>query len=104
MSQVFSFRRWITAPIPLPTSWYALPLMLIVGLGFVEHGYAKLSRGADAFVMILHAIGMPLAGLFGWATISVEVLGGLLVLAGALGSEPNFRLPRLEGIGFKLLG
>jgi len=84
MSQVFSFRRWITAPIPLPTSWYALPLRLIVGLGFVEHGYAKLSRGADAFVMILHAIGMPFAGLLGWATISVEVLGGLLILAGAL--------------------
>jgi putative oxidoreductase len=63
--------------------WYAMPLRLIVGLGFLEHGYAKLSRGADAFITILHAIGMPFAGLLGWATIAVEIIGGLLILFGA---------------------
>jgi putative oxidoreductase len=44
---------------PLCASWYAIPLRLIVGLGFLEHGYAKLSRGADGFIGILHAIGVP---------------------------------------------
>jgi putative oxidoreductase len=74
----------IHAPLPVPADWYAVPLRLIVGLGFVEHGYAKLSRGADAFIAILHAIGVPFADLLGWATIAVEILGGLLILAGAL--------------------
>jgi putative oxidoreductase len=56
----------------------------MVGLGFFEHGYAKLSRGADGFIAILHAIGMPFAELLGWATIMVEIVGGLLILIGAL--------------------
>lgn len=64
-------------------SWYAMPLRLIVGVGFVEHGYAKLSRGADSFTAILHALGMPLPGLFAWVTIVVEIVGGLAVLIGA---------------------
>jgi putative oxidoreductase len=35
--------------------WAPLPLRLIVGLGFMEHGFAKLSKGPDAFTAILHA-------------------------------------------------
>jgi hypothetical protein len=30
-----------------------VPLRLIVGLGFIEHGYAKLARGGDEFIAIL---------------------------------------------------
>src|SRR5262249_23722394 len=30
-----------------------------------------------------HTIGMPFAAILGWATIVVEILGGLLILAGA---------------------
>ena len=71
------------APLPVPAGWYALPLRLIVGFGFVEHGYAKLVRGPDGFIAILHALGVPLAHLLGWATIIVEIVGGLLILAGA---------------------
>jgi putative oxidoreductase len=48
-----------------------------------EKRYAKLSRGADDFIAILHAIGVPFADLLGWATIIVEIVGGLLILAGA---------------------
>ena len=72
------------APLSVPAGWYALPLRLIVGFGFVEHGYAKLVRGPDSFIAILHAAGVPLAHLLGWTTIIVEVAGGLLILAGAL--------------------
>lgn len=75
--------RFGVAPIPVPAGWYALPIRLIVGFGFLDHGYAKLSRGADGFIAILHAIGMPFAELLGWATIFVEIAGGLLILAGA---------------------
>jgi putative oxidoreductase len=76
-------RRISTSPLPIPAGWYAVPLRLVVGLGFFEHGYAKLSRGADGFIAILHAIGMPFAELLGWATIIVELAGGLLILFGA---------------------
>jgi putative oxidoreductase len=75
--------KYCVSPLPVPQSWYAVPLRIIVGYGFVEHGYAKLVRGPGAFIGILHAIGMPFAHLFGWATILVEILGGLLILLGA---------------------
>jgi putative oxidoreductase len=75
--------RLFTAPLPMPANWYAIPLRLIVGLGFVAHGYAKLSRGADGFIAILQAIGMPFAELLGWGTIVVEIVGGLMILLGA---------------------
>jgi putative oxidoreductase len=63
--------------------WYAIPLRLIVGYGFMEHGYAKLARGPDDFANILHALGMPAATLLSWATILVELLGGFAVFVGA---------------------
>jgi Predicted membrane protein len=72
------------SPLPLPPAWYAVPLRLIVGFGFMQHGYAKLSRGAGDFIGILHAMGLPHAELLGWATIIVELVGGLMVLLGAL--------------------
>jgi putative oxidoreductase len=57
---------------------------LIVGYGFMEHGYAKLARGPEHFAAILHAIGMPLPDFLSWATVGVEIIGGLMILAGAL--------------------
>jgi putative oxidoreductase len=75
--------RWAIAPLSVPQGWYAVPLRLMVGLGFMQHGFAKLIRGPDAFIAILHAMGMPYADLLGWATIAVEVIGGLLILLGA---------------------
>jgi putative oxidoreductase len=72
------------SPLPVPAAWYAIPLRLIVGFGFMQHGYAKLARGPDAFIHILHAIGVPVPFLLGWATILVEVIGGALIFIGAL--------------------
>ena len=63
--------------------WSAIPLRLIAGYGFMEHGIAKLLRGPDAFPAILHAMGMPAPHLLGWATIAVEIIGGAAVLCGA---------------------
>jgi putative oxidoreductase len=64
--------------------WAPVPLRLIVGYGFMEHGFAKLARGLDAFPTILQALGVPLPHLMGWLTIVVEIFGGLAVLLGAL--------------------
>jgi len=64
--------------------WAPIPLRLIVGYGFMEHGFAKLARGLDAFPAILQALGVPAPHLMGWLTILVEIVGGLAVLLGAL--------------------
>jgi putative oxidoreductase len=77
-------RRVAISPLTNVAGLYALPLRLVIGLGYFEHGYAKLARGADDFIAILHAIGMPFAALLGWATIIVETVGGLLILFGAV--------------------
>jgi putative oxidoreductase len=63
--------------------WSMLPLRLMVGYGFMEHGYAKLIHGPERFVAILHTLAVPAPELMAWATILVELLGGLAVLLGA---------------------
>jgi putative oxidoreductase len=68
---------------PSEPGWAAIPLRLIVGYGFMEHGFAKLSRGPEAFAAILHAIGAPAPHLMAWLTILTELIGGLAVLLGA---------------------
>jgi len=64
-------------------SWAALPLRLIVGYGFMEHGYAKIVKGPEHFAAILHAIGVPAPDLMSWATIVIELIGGFAVMVGA---------------------
>jgi putative oxidoreductase len=56
----------------------------MVGYGFMQHGFAKFSKGPEAFAGILHAIGVPAPHLMAWLTILIEFFGGLAVLAGAL--------------------
>jgi putative oxidoreductase len=63
--------------------WSPIPLRLIVGYGFMQHGFAKLSTGPDAFVAILQAMGVPNPHFMAWLTILTELLGGLAVLLGA---------------------
>jgi len=63
--------------------WSPIPLRLIVGYGFMQHGVAKVSRGPDAFATILQGIGVPDPHLVAWLTILIELLGGLAVLLGA---------------------
>jgi putative oxidoreductase len=63
--------------------WALVPLRLVVGFGFVAHGYAKLARGPESFAAILSAIGVPAPHLAAWATVVVELLGGVAMMAGA---------------------
>jgi len=63
--------------------WASLPMRLLVGCGFIEHGFAKLSRGPDAFAGILQQLGVPLPHVATWLTIGTELVGGLALLLGA---------------------
>ena len=47
--------------------WSPLPLRVIVGYGFMAHGYAKFSRGPEAFAAVLHTLGVPEPLLAAWA-------------------------------------
>jgi putative oxidoreductase len=68
---------------PSLARWAPIPLRLIVGYGFMEHGFAKLGRGPDAFAAILQAMGVPAPHLMAWATILIEIFGGLAIILGA---------------------
>ena len=63
--------------------WAPIPLRLIVGFGFMEHGFAKLSKGPVALAAILHALAVPAPHFMAWVTILTELLGGLAILLGA---------------------
>ena len=62
--------------------WTPVPLRLIVGYGFMAHGYAKILKGPERFVDIVQAIGFPAPEVMAWATIVVELVGGLMVMLG----------------------
>ena len=63
--------------------WAPLPLRLVIGYGFMAHGWAKLSRGPAGFAKLLEQIGAPLPEATAWASTLIEILGGLAILAGA---------------------
>jgi putative oxidoreductase len=63
--------------------WAHLPLRLMIGFGFAAHGYAKLARGPASFAAILAAIGVPAPAATAWVTSLLELVGGVLVMAGA---------------------
>ncbi|MGE0130826.1 MAG: DoxX family protein [Blastocatellales bacterium] len=63
--------------------WAPIPLRLIVGYGFMAHGFAKLSKGPEAFAAILQAMGTPEPHFMAWGAILIELLGGFAVMLGA---------------------
>ena len=65
------------------TKYAGVPLRLIVGYGFLEHGMAKWSKGPDAFAAILQATHVPAPHVMAWLTIITEVFAGLAILLGA---------------------
>jgi len=75
--------RFAFLKVPLFARWVPIPLRLIVGYGFMEHGFAKLLKGPENFAAILHTIGVPASHLMAWLTILTELIGGLAVLLGA---------------------
>jgi putative oxidoreductase len=68
---------------PTLRGWSVIPLRIIVGYGFIAHGYAKVMNGPDHFAASLHALGVPASHLMAWTTIGFELLGGLAIVIGA---------------------
>ena len=76
------------------SKWAPLPLRLIIGFGFVYHGFPKLfsADGHDMFVGMLQSIGVPAAGMMAWAVGLVELLGGIALITGAFVSFASIPL------------
>ena len=75
---MFKLRKQALSP-----QWATLPIRLVIGFGFMAHGWAKLSRGPAGFARLLEQIGAPLPEATAWVSTFIEILGGLAVLAGA---------------------
>jgi putative oxidoreductase len=60
-----------------------LPLRFIVGYGFMAHGVAKIAKHPEVFANSLQALHVPAPHFMAWATIVIELLGGLAILLGA---------------------
>ena len=57
-------------------------LRLIIGTGFILHGYAKISRGTGGFEKLLEQTGVPFAHANALLVPYIELLGGFAILAG----------------------
>ena len=64
-------------------AWFLVPLRLMLGFGFAAHGWAKLMRGPENFAGTLQALGVPAPHLMSWVTTLIELVGGVMVMAGA---------------------
>jgi len=63
--------------------WALVPLRLVIGFGFAAHGYAKLVRGPESFASILQVLRIPSPALMAWATVLLELVGGVSLMLGA---------------------
>lgn len=79
---VVKISAWLDARVRF-APYAAIPLRLIVGAGFLAHGFAKWSKGPEVFAGILHAAGVPLPHLMAWVTIATELVAGSAFLFGA---------------------
>ena len=64
--------------------WVPIPIRMILGIGFMVHGWAKWSRGPAAFAELLKQAGVPLPLANAWLVTSLEIFGGLALLMGAV--------------------
>jgi putative oxidoreductase len=56
---------------------------MILGVGFMVHGWAKWSRGPAAFAELLKQAHVPLPFANAWLVTLLEIFGGLALLMGA---------------------
>jgi putative oxidoreductase len=69
----------LTAPIGLAI------LRIVLGIAFAVHGWYKLTGGVDNFAgFIGGTLGVPAPGLMAWIVTLVELVGGILLVVGAL--------------------
>ena len=63
--------------------WSYLPLRVVMGTGFIVHGWAKWSRGPAAFGKLLQFLGIPSPDLTAWIVTLLELIGGIALIIGA---------------------
>jgi putative oxidoreductase len=63
--------------------WVSIPIRIILGVGFMAHGWAKWSRGPAAFAELLKQAHVPLPLANAWLVTVLEIFGGLALLLGA---------------------
>lgn len=63
--------------------WAPVVLRLAIGIGFVVHGWAKLSRGPDKFANVLAWMDVPFPHFMAWLVTLVELFGGVAMVIGA---------------------
>ncbi|WP_217607190.1 DoxX family protein [Chitinophaga sp. GbtcB8] len=61
-------------------------LRLVIGFGFMVHGWAKLSRGPAGFEKLLAQLNIPFPHIMAWVSTLVELVGGLAIFLGAFTS------------------
>src|SRR5439155_15335343 len=71
------FRTW--------KQWAPIPLRIILGIGFIYHGWPKLfsPAGHQGFAAMLGGLGVPAPELTAWFVGLAELVGGIALLAGA---------------------
>lgn len=75
-------------------AWGPVPIRMIIGLGFIYHGFIKLftSVGHDNFLRLLNDIGVPAAEVISWVIGGLEFFGGIALLFGAFMTITNILL------------
>ena len=64
--------------------WAALPLRIMLGVGFLYHGWPKVfsSAGHQGFVGMLGSLGVPAPEITAWLVGFAEIVGGLALITG----------------------
>ena len=62
--------------------WVPIPIRMILGVGFIVHGWAKWSRGPAVFAELLKQARVPLPLASAWLVTLLEIFGGLALLMG----------------------
>jgi putative oxidoreductase len=75
MLELLNGKRW--------QQWVPIPIRMILGVGFMVHGWAKWSRGPAAFAELLKQAHVPLPLPNAWLVTCLEIFGGLALLIGA---------------------
>ncbi len=66
------------------TARYGLAILRIVlGSAMAVHGWSKLSGGVEGVGGFFGSLGIPAPGLMAWVVTIVELVGGILLIAGA---------------------
>ena len=64
-------------------AWVSIPIRMILGVGFMAHGWAKWNRGPAAFAELPKQAHVPFPGASAWLVTVLEIFGGMALLIGA---------------------